>query len=244
MFGDKLVVRQILVESADDIVAIAVGVRQVHVELVPRGLGETHKIEPMPGPAFAVVRRIEQAVNDLLASARRIVSQEGIDLRGRRWQTDQIVSHTAEQRALVGLMRRREAVCFELGEDKPVHRVERPVSLAHLGRRCPLDRLKGPVLAAFLEIKLLGDCRRAASHDAFGPRRSHFDPGRQIGDLGVGQLALGRHAQIGVLIADRLDEQALVRLAGHKSRSPVAAFEHGGPAIQPQIRFRLLVPPG
>ena len=167
----------------------------------------------------------------------------GLDLSGCRWQTDQIVSHTAEQRALVGLMRRREAVCFELGEDKPVHRVERPVSLAHLGRRCPLDRLKSPMLAAFLEVEVLDDGCRSAARIRFGPRRSHFDPGGQVGDLRVGQSALGGHAQIGVLIADRLDEQALVRLAGHKSRSPVAAFEHGGPAIQPQIRLRLLVRP-
>ena len=56
--GDLLdhepVVGQVGVECTDHVVAIAEGVGDVVVELVPGGLGVADQVEPVPGPALAV----------------------------------------------------------------------------------------------------------------------------------------------------------------------------------------------
>ncbi len=63
--------------------------------------------------------------------------------------------------------------------------------------------------------------------------RAHFDPGRQIGDLFVGQLfAFGRHLQIGVGVTHGLDEQAFVRIARNDGGAVVAALEQAVAVFQ------------
>jgi hypothetical protein len=54
------------------------------------------------------------------------------------------------------------------------------------------------------------------------------DPFGEIGDLTFGELlVLGRHLQILVLVADGLDEERFIGLAGHKGGPGVAAGEGG-----------------
>ena len=66
LFANELVVRQIVVERLDDVVAIGPGVGIERsllaspVEL-PLGVGVARHIEPVTAPAFAVVRRREQS---------------------------------------------------------------------------------------------------------------------------------------------------------------------------------------
>ena len=69
LFDDELVVRLVLVECANDVIAIRPGVRArlVHFEAVR--LREAHHVEPMPRPALAVARRREQLSDELLVSA-------------------------------------------------------------------------------------------------------------------------------------------------------------------------------
>ena len=91
--------------------------------------------------------------------------------------------------------------------------------MIHLGRIGISNRLEGPMLAGQTGVKigLFGDVR------ACGPRSSHPNPARQMIDLGVGQHAAQRHLQ--VLVADGLDDQALVRVSGNQSGPSKAAFQ-------------------
>ena len=65
------------------------------------------------------------------------------------------------------------------------------------------------------------------------PRRAHFDPLGQRGDLRVLQFAGRRHAQrFGM--ADRAQQQAFGGLTRHDRRTARAAFEHGFATVQPE----------
>ena len=57
LLGDETVIRPILVQGEDDVIAIRPGVWPWLVHLEAVALGETHHVEPVPRPALAVVRR-------------------------------------------------------------------------------------------------------------------------------------------------------------------------------------------
>ena len=99
----------------------------------PQRLGVAHQVEPVPGPAFAVVRRGEQPIDDLLVGAGRFVGQKGIDLGRRRRQADQVERHAAQQRALVGRRRRRQAGRFEPRQNESIDRRLDPSRVADCG---------------------------------------------------------------------------------------------------------------
>ena len=86
------------------------------------------------------------------------------------------------------------------------------------------------MLAELLVLELLLDDRLVAA----GPRRAHLDPRRQVGDGLVGQLRARRHLGP-VVVADRLDNEALVRVARHERGAVVAAFQHPRAAVERQV---------
>ena len=102
LFEDEAVVRLILVESADHIVAIMPRVRSGLVRFEAVALGEAHHIEPMPRPALAVSRACEQFVHELCVGLRIFVGHERCDLFWRWRQTDEIEVKPADERAPVG----------------------------------------------------------------------------------------------------------------------------------------------
>ena len=64
VFPDKLVVRKVLIESADHIVAVAPRIRLVGIELVSHRLAEPHQVQPVASPFLAVVRGGQQPFHD------------------------------------------------------------------------------------------------------------------------------------------------------------------------------------
>ena len=62
----------------------------------------------------------------------------------------------------------------------------------------------------------------------------------QVGDLPVRELLLRRHLQVVVLVADRLDQQALLRVAGDDDGAGLAAVHHAGLRVEPQVALVLL----
>jgi hypothetical protein len=55
----ELIVRHILIESSNDIIAISPGIEFVIVILMAISLGVTDQIKPVPGPSLAILRRSE-----------------------------------------------------------------------------------------------------------------------------------------------------------------------------------------
>src|SRR5262245_51089151 len=56
LLDDELIVRQIAIECIDDIVAIAMCVAHDGIGIAGCGLGISDDVQPMPSPAFAVMR--------------------------------------------------------------------------------------------------------------------------------------------------------------------------------------------
>ena len=73
-------------------------------------------------------------------------------------------------------------------------------------------------------------CWRATSTPQGAPR---LDPLGQGGDLAGGQLRLGRHL-VGFAVVDRVDQQALLGVAGHDRRPGRAAGQDGRARVEPQ----------
>ena len=111
--GDLLleehVVRLVLVERADHVIAVAPGVGTVEVVLEAVGIGVARDIQPVAAPALAIVRRGQQPVDEALPAASRAVVEKFGGLGGRGRQADQIEISAADQRCRVGFGRRFES---------------------------------------------------------------------------------------------------------------------------------------
>ena len=65
VLGDKLIVTHIRIQRANHVVAVLKCIRNERLELVPARLRVAHKVEPVPRPAFAEMRRGEKAIHRL-----------------------------------------------------------------------------------------------------------------------------------------------------------------------------------
>ncbi len=102
----------------------------------------------------------------------------------------------------------------------------------------PDGRLEGPEFAALLDVDLgLGD------GFPFGPGigRAHGDPLLEGLDFERGELALGGHLEVLVLVADRMEQQAFLGLAGNDGGSGVAAGLPAGHVVEPEAALDLLL---
>ena len=68
----------------------------------------------------------------------------------------------------------------------------------------------------------------------------HRHPALEVGDHLVGQLLLGRHLEVVVLVADRLDQQALLEVARHDRGAEVAPLADALPRVEHEVRLDLL----
>ena len=84
--------------DVDQVVAIAVHLGPIDVELEPAGIGVAHEIHPVPRPPLAVVRRRQQPIDQPRPRVRRRVAHERVDLRRRRRQPEHVEIRAADQR--------------------------------------------------------------------------------------------------------------------------------------------------
>ena len=84
----------------------------------------------------------------------------------------------------------------------------------------PDRSLERPEPASLLDVDL-GPRDRSPSRARVG--RTHPHPLLEGRDRLVGQFLLGRHAQAVISVVQRLDQEALVRLARHDCRPRIAA---------------------
>ena len=71
LFLDKAIVPLVLIERADDVIAVRPRVIAAFVLVVTMRVAVVDDVEPVPTPALAVARRGEQPVDQLLVSPRR-----------------------------------------------------------------------------------------------------------------------------------------------------------------------------
>ena len=238
---DQAVVGNVRIDRPDDVVPVAVGLGDGKVLLVPPGLRVTREIEPVLPPALAEVGRREEPVDEVLESPRRVVRQERLDLIGRRRQTQEVEGDAADPGATFSGRRRKQSGGLELDQDVVIQRLSRPARVLDGRWRSPFHRAPRPVLPpAFLQIERFG--LRCPGGATAGIGRAEGHPAYQSFDLAPAQPALGRHLQVRIFVADRLDEAALLRLAGDDDRPALAALDPALPAVEEQPPLEPLRP--
>ncbi len=141
----KSVIRLVGVERVDEVIAVAIHLGAVHIELVAAGVGIPHQIHPVPRPAFAVVRRGQQCVDQPRPRIRRRVLHKRVGLGRCRRQAEHVQVGAAHQRATVGRCDRRQALTGHRVEQERVNRVRVPPRTVHRRHRRAHGRHVGPV---------------------------------------------------------------------------------------------------
>ena len=97
LFDRKTVERQVAVEGVDHPIAILPDLPR-GVDAVAVGVGIASQVEPVAAPAFAIVGRGQQAIDQTLVGIRGLVINKGVDLGGRGRQAQQVEAEAADQR--------------------------------------------------------------------------------------------------------------------------------------------------
>ena len=101
LLDDKLIERLVAIERCHDVIAISPRISVCDVFIQTIRVRVPRDIEPMPSPAFAVLWRCEQSIDDSHKCVGRIVSKKSVYLIRRRRQTDQIEGDAADERSLI-----------------------------------------------------------------------------------------------------------------------------------------------
>ncbi len=134
LLDDELVIREVPVQGVDDPIAVGEDLPGL-VLLVAVRVGITSGVEPDPPPALAILRRVEEPVDQPCVGILASVGDEGVDLRDGWRQADQVEAEAADEGDLVGLGRGRQALGLEPGEDEAVDRVAAPAGVLDCGKR-------------------------------------------------------------------------------------------------------------
>ena len=244
---DELVERQVAVERIDDPVAIAPGLGQLATGRAGLGVGVVvvgvaGHVEPVPRPALAVGRRGQEPIDDLLERLGRIVREERLDLlRGRR-QAGQVERGAADPGPPVRRMRRRACpACFELRQEEAIDLIPRPGDVPRRPAASRSERAGRPTSVA--GPRSAGSRRPSSPSVAFeaGHGAPERHPALELRDLAGGQLLLRRHLRF-VEIADRPDQQTLVRACRHDSRAAVPPFSSDSRSVSRRPAFAFWSP--
>ena len=139
VFPGKLIVRDILIEGANQVIAIAPGVGLVVVELMAIGFCVADQIHPVASPALAVMGRGQQPVDDTSEGIWAVVVEKRPDFLRLGRQTCQVKRHPPEECGTAS--RRPGAKSFELGEKEAIDGRCGGISRRRIR---PFDRLERP----------------------------------------------------------------------------------------------------
>ena len=209
VFGDELVVGDIGVEGADDVVAVVVGVVDRVVELVAVGFGVAHEVEPVPGPALAEVGGGEEAVDRIYDGGFRVKNLGFLkifDFFERGGEAGEVEGEAPEEGEGVGWGSGFEFGFAEFCSDEFVD--ESGIE------RGGIEGFPAPVLgAAGFEIEG-GEGGFGGGCGFVGPGGTVFDPGFEIGDHGIWEFAFRGHLHVGIPVVDQFDEEGFIGVAG------------------------------
>src|SRR5207248_994489 len=235
LFGDKLVKWLVGIEGTDDVVTILVSVtpRRVGVAVAVR-VGVTRDVQPVAAPAFAVMRGLEEPVDELFVGIGCRVREECRNLGGRRRQAREIEAGAAQQRDLFSVRRETEFLLNERADQERIDGRSDAVFGFGLWDGGLVNRLERPEGALFL-----GDGTALAQLGWFGAGglRAGGDPLFDQRHLFAGELLVAlRH----FTTMNQLEKQTLAGLAWDNHRAVVAPLKHQTPQAQVEAAFQLL----
>ena len=117
----KRVVRLVVIEGGDDVIAIGPGIAPGLVFVEAVRFAVVHDVEPVAAPAFAITRRGEESVDQLLIGVGRVVGEEGVDFIDGGSRALKVICQTANESAAIGFMGSGESFFLESCEDERVN---------------------------------------------------------------------------------------------------------------------------
>lgn len=133
-----------------------------------------------------------------------------------------------------------EIARLEVGEDEAVEIGARPRGVLDGGWRRLLGRLKGPMFTAFREVDAAARGRGLAVARVGSAQENPF---LEIGDDVGGELAAAfwrGHLEVLVGVADGLEEEALLQVAGDDGMAGVAALARAGAGVEEETALEFL----
>ena len=110
LFKKEAIGRLILLKAADDIVTVAPGIVTFGVGVCGTfGVRISGGVEPVSAPAFSIMGRGEQVIDEVFPGFGRRVIDEGLDLFGSWGESDEIEVGAADERRAVGIGRESES---------------------------------------------------------------------------------------------------------------------------------------
>jgi len=200
-------------------------------------LGVPCEVEPCAALMLAILRGLEQSVDQLRVSIRTAVRNKSLDLVQCGRQTCQVQRDAANQGPLVGSSDRGQPRRVELGDHESVNRLREALVF---GDGCFFRHhgLERPELGGRFPVDLPNSCCRAGS----GIGRTHPDPLHQIIDSSLGQHRIWGHLRRSAWLAsDQKDQQALVRLARNDGGSGIAALFPASFGVESKSALLLLL---
>ena len=235
LLADEAVIRRVVIERLDHVVAIRPGVRTLGVDLEAVRVRVTHDIQPVLRPALAVARRLQQLLHDAREGIATPIFDKGRHLLRRRRQADEIERHPSQPRHPIRLRRGLQSFLLQPRENEAVHIVARPPLVHGVRRYRARHGLERPVLAPVLQPHEI---------HAIRPQCAFINPPSQRRNLRHRQtLTLGRHPLSVVLARHKADQRtAFCRPRDDVWRMLVAALERRHLDVEPQTRFLPLLP--
>ena len=90
LLAREFIERHVSIDGVDDPITPTPRPWTLPVFLVTIGVGIAGEIEPVPSPALAKMRRVEQAIDDTLVRSVARVGKKRFDFLARRWQSGEI----------------------------------------------------------------------------------------------------------------------------------------------------------
>ena len=220
MFADQLVVRDIVVKGADEVVAIEPGAFDFVVPVIAEGFGEAHDVHPVARPVFSEMGRGEKAIDEAFISSGGGVAHEQIDFERGGREAGEHDAEAADERAAVGGGGGLQAGFVQGGDEKTIDGMG---DAGHIGRGRGMCGLEGPVLFAETFVEPGRGFGLRCGLRAGGPGGSELNPFHDGRDFRVREFAAGGHFQ--TFVTDGPGEQAEFRIAGNQGRAAVATFQ-------------------
>ena len=200
------------------------------------GIAVAGHIQPVPAPPLAVFGTLQKPFDQQFVGILSVVSHKRFHLFVAGGQADQIKIGPADQRAAVGLGRRRETFLQKTTQHKLIDGSAGPRRSRMLGNFGKLDWLIGPMIS----VNRLHPRKRRIGIRLFfsAPHHSIVNP---VGEMGLflfaEHVAFGRHHQIFLFVAHHPVEQTRLSIAGHNGFAPLAALKQGLAGVNPQSVF-------
>ena len=205
LVAEKLVKRPVGIQRVDDPIAVPPGVAVSDVLVESIRVGVAGDIEPVSPPFLTVVRAGQKSFDDTFPGTGSGVGQEGCDLSRRGRQSGEIEADASEEDSSCCAVRGSQLGGCEACEHVTIDWSPNPFHWAcgvdRFCRGCR-DRSKGPMAAG----------ASASGFRVVGPRVgcSGGDPAFEDADVSGVEFLFGRHLQRVVVVANRLNQQAVV----------------------------------